>query len=327
MEGSSADGLECQVVEHFRSACFGDADYEYEDKRYCILHLPSENKEDNFKKAVQSKLKRNDFGFAGGYFPSGFGGFIGVTFSKRADFGQATFKRATFFRATFKGEANFNETTFSEMPFFNEATFSEGAYFGGATFSKWANFNKATFSEEAYFDEATFSKWAYFNETTFKRAIFSRATFSEEAYFNEATFTEVASFVRATFQESARFDALKAFPRTVLVFDAATIEKPERISFHTTYLRPSWFVDVDAQEFDFSDVEWFRIPDASEPNTDQLKPLTLENEIENLVVVVEGQPEDKTSWSQGSRTRSLRKLTKACRRLMNNAEENRKPRH
>ena len=108
-------------------------------------------------------------------------------------------------------------------------------------------------------------------------------------------------FTGATFKQSVRFHAIKAVPKTALVFSGTTIEKPERISFHRTYLRPSWFVDVDAQKFDFSDVQWFRIPDAavtsSLDNSDQLKPLTLENEIENLVVVVEGQPEDRTSWS------------------------------
>jgi hypothetical protein len=175
------------------------------------------------------------------------------------------------------------------------------------------SFEKATFSARANFNGATFSEGAYF----------IGATFSARAYFNGATFSELADFGGATFKEGARFAALEAFPKTTLDFGNAAIEKPERISFHTTHSRPSWFVDVDAQKFDFSDVEWFKIPDASEPNTDQLKALTLEDEIKNLVVVVGGQPEDENSWAPGSRTRSLRKLTKACRRLMNNAEKSR----
>jgi hypothetical protein len=67
-------------------------------------------------------------------------------------------------------------------------------------------------------------------------------------------------------------------------------------------LRPSGFIDVDAQKFDFSDVEWFRLP-----NEDELK---LEDEI-------------KAVEARGHRPpTSLRKLQKACRQLMNNAEEN-----
>lgn len=134
------------------------AKYEHGEEQYCILHIPSEDKDDDFKKAVQSKLERDDFTFAGVYFPSGF-------------------------------------------------------------------------------------------------TSFSRATFSEVAYFWGTTVSKVVGFSGATFKEKALFYALKAFSRTVLGFNGAIIEKPERISFQTTYLRPSWFVDVDAQKFDFSDVE------------------------------------------------------------------------
>jgi hypothetical protein len=227
--------------------------------------------------------------------------------------------------AIFREEADFREATFSEMVYFTHAVFIKGAVFGGATFSKGVLFSEANFYDRASFYETTFSDEAYFN----------KVAFSDEAVFDRVAFSKGVYFSGATFKEGALFYTLNVFPRTALVFSGAIIEKPERMYFHTSFLRPSWFVDVDAQKFDFSDVVWFRIPhgslqpltlaipDASEPDTDELKPLTLENEIENLVVVVEGQPEDETSWSQGSRTRNLRKLTKACRRLMNNAEENR----
>jgi hypothetical protein len=72
-------------------------------------------------------------------------------------------------------------------------------------------------------------------------------------------------------------------------------------------LRPSWFVDVNAQEFDFTDVEWFRWP-----KEDELK---LEDEIEDEIKAVEAQGHPRST--------ALRKLQRACRRLMNNAEENR----
>jgi hypothetical protein len=68
-------------------------------------------------------------------------------------------------------------------------------------------------------------------------------------------------------------------------------------------LRPSWFIDVDAQKFDFSDVEWFRLPAGDE--------LKREKEIEALGARDHVPPS------------SLRKLQKACRKLMDNAEENR----
>jgi len=126
--------------------------------------------------------------------------------------------------------------------------------------------------------------------------------FEDEVDFTGATFSGVAYF-RATFSERVLFSNVKTLPETALVFHEATTDKPERVSFHSMHLRPSWFVDVDAQKFDFTDVEWFRKPDRRE--------LTLDEEIEALANRRIKSPI------------SLRKLQKACRRLMNNAEENR----
>ena len=295
MEDSSVDTFVCQCKDEFRSACYGAAKYEYENKQYCVLHLPSQEKENDFKQAAQNKLMQNDFMFAGVYFPRDYD-FSLVTFRKEADFSAAIFSEEMRFSTTFSKEANFSG-----------ATFSEDADFSGVSFRGEADFSGATFNEDADFSYG-----------------FTMVT---------ATFSKRADFREATFKESALFNTLKAFPSTALVFSRATIEKPERISFHTAVLRPSWFVDVDAQKFDFSNVEWFRLPDASESYTDQLKPLTLGNEIENLVeleneiyivsrrMLLTDQPEESTSWSQDARTRSLRKLTQVCRRLMKHAEE------
>ena len=236
LEHSLEDKGVCECAEEFRSACHGDADYEHEDKRYCILHLPSENKEDNFEKALRSKLERNDFRFAGVYFP----------------------------------RVNFNQ----------------------ATFNKWADFGGATFSARADFDR-----------TTFESVNFLATTFGRGAYYFDATFRRMTNFARATFSERVHFSRLKTFDETTFGFRNVTTEKPEQVSFHTPYLRPSWFVDADAQKFDFSEVEWFRLPGGDK--------LNLEDEIEALKRREIQAPE------------SLRKLAKACRGLMNNAEENR----
>jgi hypothetical protein len=125
------------------------------------------------------------------------------------------------------------------------------------------------------------------------------------ASFSNVTFEGEASFDEAAFKGGGRFWSLKTSPQTRLRFDPAVIEKPERFSFHSTHLRPSWFIDVDAQKFDFSDVEWFRLPNGDE--------LTLEKEIEAL----------EASGPKVPTPSRLRKLQKACRKLMDNAEENR----
>jgi len=163
-----------------------------------------------------------------------------------------------------------------------------GVYFPSVTLAGFE------FEDEVDFSEATFSGDAYFSEATFSE---------DEVDFSEATFSGVANFSRATFSERVLFSNVRTLPETALVFREATIDKPDRVSFHSMHLRPSWFVDVDAQKFDFSDVEWFRMPRGKE--------LTIEEEIEALA-------------NRGIESPiSLRKLQKACRRLMNNAEENR----
>jgi hypothetical protein len=163
----------------------------------------------------------------------------------------------------------------------------------------------ATFEEQAGFSEATFEGEAHFTSAIFKgEADFALATFERAAYFSHVSFQQKAQFAQATFREEGIFWSLETFPRIHFSFGRAIIEKPERFSFHSTYLRPSWFIDVDAQKFDFSDVEWFRLPDGDE--------LKLEKEIGALESVYSEVPPSL-----------LRKLQKACRKLMDNAEENR----
>jgi uncharacterized protein YjbI with pentapeptide repeats len=263
--------------------------------------------------------------------------FMGGTFEDQADLGAHFESTADFRRTTFKGYANFYKaefieqlgghydpldypgTTFSQaefqagasftdVPFEGQADFSKAVFRGGVSFirtvfHKEAFFSGTSFKEDVSFDEVKFKQLSNFIEITASRkADFREAIFEGPAYFDEATFNK-ANFSDAYFKEGASFWKLKTSPLSVLGLRATVVEKPERFSFHTTWLRPSWFVDVDAQRFDFSDVEWFSLPNGSQ--------LKLEDEIGALE-------------KRGIETpQSLRKLATACRKLMNNAEENR----
>ncbi len=77
----------------------------------------------------------------------------------------------------------------------------------------------------------------------------------------------------------------------------AAIEKPERVSFHTLALRPYWFINVDAREFDFTNIEW---PD-----------LERRDGIKQVIMQAGG---------EGSSSHTL--LARACRHLAVTAEEN-----
>ena len=255
---------------------------------------------------------RGPVGFADTTFGDELADFSRVTFDNLMGFIYATFGgEASFAFAIFRGQlADFSEATFGGHAHFNGARFDKGSAFAKANFDKVADFSKATFGWMANFSEANFLEDANFSEANFlEDAIFSEAGFGKGADFSKAGFGKGADFSKATFKENAQFSGLKVSPITALDLQNSTIEKPERISFHTTYLRPSWFVDVDAQKFDFTDVEWFRLPTGEQ--------LDLEDEIEVL------RSRKSEYGSPTESPESLRKLTKACRRLMNNAEENR----
>jgi uncharacterized protein YjbI with pentapeptide repeats len=300
--GSVAEGFTCEVesplpVSSYSSACEGLGFYdEHEGKQYCVLHLPSADKDlAAFDEAIMEKRQNKDFDFGGVYFPENVS-FSGAAFKGGASFSDATFEGLAYFsNATFEGLAYFLSAAFEAEAIFGETTFKEGASFQGNTFRMEAIF-QTTFEGEANFYGATFEG----------RAVFFLATFEGSANFSRATFNGEAIFEESTFKEEGKFWSLQTTSRTVLSLRAAEIERPERISFHSTSLRPSAFVDVNAQEFDFTDVEWFMWPKGDE--------LKLEDEIK----AVEAQ-----SSPPYPRPTAMRKLQRACRRLMNNAEENR----
>jgi hypothetical protein len=141
VEDSLVDTFECQCKDEFRIACEGLPYYaEHEGKRYCVLHFPSENKANDFKKAMQSKLERNETRFVGVYFPSD-ANFHAGHFSDRADFSEARFIK----------RADFSAATFSEAADFSYATFSEASEFARVAFRGMADFTEATFTERVEF--------------------------------------------------------------------------------------------------------------------------------------------------------------------------------
>lgn len=109
----SSDSADCHLKEKYDS-CVGLPAYEHEGAHYCVLHLPREDKRDDFRKAIGAKLRSEDFDFAGAFFPSGMAHFEGHEFVS-----------ANFSGAIFCGDTDFSQAQFS----------GEGTYFGGAQFS------------------------------------------------------------------------------------------------------------------------------------------------------------------------------------------------
>jgi uncharacterized protein YjbI with pentapeptide repeats len=321
----------CSCEEKFRSVCeVLPVHYAREGNQYCVLHFPSVDIDlAEFRGAIEEKFHKRDFDCRGVYFPGnqsfasflaipsfetsvyfneaifeGHADFSGVTFKEKADFSSATFERgARCSRATFEGEASFSGAKFKGN--FREAvpTKNTPTDFSSCTFKGYANFSRAGFRHKDY------GRFIHGRSTIAPDAVaFRRVTFERVADFEGAFFLGGADFEGALFKEEGKFSSLIARARAFPRFPEAVIEKPERFSFHSTFLRPSSFVDVDAEKFDFSDVEWFRFPGGGK--------VTLEKEIETVEARLVGR------LSGDLRPRSLRKLQKACRQLTKNAEEN-----
>jgi hypothetical protein len=102
----------------------------------------------------------------------------------------------------------------------------------------------------------------------------------------------------------------------------ATVEKPDRVSFHTLTLFPHWFINVDPRKFDFTNIEWMNSGNAKR-ELELLK--TNEAERRRLArfpgAVDSDQKEDPQS-DDGADKSLHRVLSQACQRLAANCEEN-----
>lgn len=184
---------------------------------------------------------------------------------------------------------------------FREVWFPTAVNFSNFTWTKPANVVRATFSEEADFFGATFSARVTFVYAMFSAmANFDKATFSGPTYFVAMTFSKEVSFRLAHFKDEVRFIAeeeRKVFgDKSFLSLHYARVDHPDRFSFDTLRLRPHWFVNVDAREFEFIDVNW------------DWQRTTIRREMKFLDQVVVSSPY------------SL--LSIACRNLAVNAEDN-----
>jgi uncharacterized protein YjbI with pentapeptide repeats len=177
--------------------------------------------------------------------------FGGSSFHKRTNFRSAVFKElANFNSATFHKDTNFNRVVFDKAAILDGATFKAAAKFHRTTFSFGANLSSVTFNEESHFNRSKFYGHTNFISTTFvKKVDFSFAIFTARADFHSASFLD-----RATFEGT---DSRALFAdKSSLNLQYANLEKPDHILFHSVSLRPHWFVNVNASQVDFTNVNW-----------------------------------------------------------------------
>jgi uncharacterized protein YjbI with pentapeptide repeats len=227
--------------------------------------------------------------------------FSGIEFCEEADFSEATFhgnavwdssatfkKEALFYCTKFLGPTSFAGTTFCAETNFIDARFSKGSdasfdetefrglvMFDNAVFDK-ASFLGAAFNDtdfrKAIFNSANFFKSTFAETVDFEGCVFEKADFSEVKFrgdtnFEDTTFRDEAKFSKVEFTKRVRFfgtEANRMFkPGTNVSFRDARVNEPEQLTFHTVLLRPSWFVNTDARNLDFINIEWHGLPSAS----------------------------------------------------------------
>ncbi len=295
----------------------------FEGKKYCVLHYPQQDKFKDFENVLKEKLAREDYNFRGVWFPDGI------------YFGRYCFQSSVDFTyAIFNGEANFEMCIFEQEAVFESVSFKLDAIFNGVTFRLFTSFFDSKFYKSAIFSDAEFGDLKLIGEVSFYGTLFLSianflgtrfncsvefgfAKFNDSVSFEFSYFGSIADFKDALFKDSVKFSGEyfrvynnnseekinKVFSdETSLNLQFAVFEKPELVSFHTTSLRPYWFVNTDPRKFEFTDVEW--------------------GNLEKSKKAVKSEIEDLTSRRYENLTSPHRLLTITCRRLAYNAEEN-----
>ncbi len=273
------DSIRQNVCRNLSVACENNGDF------YCILHCPRINKDiEKFKEIFDERIKNKESDYRSVFFPNTIE-FNHFTFDFPLNFQYAVFAGRVFLHKMALSNAYFRYALFNSEVFFNTTGVSGFADFFGAIFEgevkfincyfKESTFQYAKFNEETKFTYSRFEKETDFSYTEFKaEANFWLATFESSVNFESAKFYESAkvsfgnvsfngrcNFKKVLFEgyvsfEGSQLNEVFKGDSVLLDLQKAQLEKPERISFHTVRLNPSWFINVDPRKFIFTDIKW-----------------------------------------------------------------------
>lgn len=271
-----------ELIEH------GDGEY------YCLFHLPTTEKDtDKFEKKFRERLKIIEEKI--------------TAIENLEDDAKESAKQVLSY--------DFRYVFFPSYLDLEDYKFSVYADFSSATFSVYAVFSSATFSAYAYFSSAIFSAYAVFSSAKF--------TSTSQTFFIETKFHSVLSFAEAEIEGFVEFEGAVFLDKSSLpeIDDAvnkdesgeeseaylgltkARLIRQEGISFNSMKLRLCWFVNIEARNLVFNDVEWQNL----EIDVDRSG---LDREFETLIKNYVQRPKES--------------LIKVCNQLADNAEANRR---
>ena len=286
-----------------QSVCSGLPFYNsYKSHRLCILHNPSSTKSlKAFVEAVDAKFDRDDFNFAGTWFPDELQWDLkDEEFLNDVDFSDCVFENEISLQCTFRKKANFANCEFKSSVDLEGSRFCAEAQFSRSNFDGYLDVSRVEFLSSVKFDYCTFAGSVTFSAgfsgaVEFEGAIFSGevdfedsefrgevsfygSRFEQQTNFTETKFTHDVSFNFATFCDSVRFGNPSwggscFIGESNLSLAHCKIEYPNRFSFHTLRLKPAWFINVDVKNLVFTNVEWD--PVSIEENGTELDSLRL----------------------------------------------------
>jgi uncharacterized protein YjbI with pentapeptide repeats len=269
----------------WRSVCASLETNEFEGLPYCVLHMPTLNKDHSeFNRIIEDRLNSNFCDYSAIYFPTPLVrnkvnfklplNFIHATFLSYIDILGGHIPYVYFDYATFYDSVRFYSINFSGAATFSYSLFKNRASFTGSDFQV-SNFDHATFEKNTEFNgwvkfhkDVDFSHAKFFGKTDF-----STCNFLMSAKFNDVEFLtdDIVSFNNADFQKDIVFDnALingylnfkgsehrRVFgENSSLSFQNVRVKKSNQISFHTVFLSPNWFINTDSREFVFTNISW-----------------------------------------------------------------------
>lgn len=269
-----------------RSVCVGLPPYKnWQSHQLCVLHFPGKKSLKLFQDCADAKLDRGDFNFDGVWFPAELSldfedrefasdvNFSNCTFNGEVSFRKCVFhQKVKFSNAEFKAEFNVEFCEFRDEADFSQSSFEAYTDFSGGDFKSSVTFADCNFVGEVSivfgfehrtdFTGAVFENDVEFSDSEFRgETTFWGTRFQSVADFTETKVFAELDFSNATFRDAVRFGSpgwhsysfgLKA----ELSFAHAQVDRPERISFHTVELKPSWFINVDSRRFVFINVNW-----------------------------------------------------------------------
>lgn len=167
--------------------------------------------------------------------------------SEFSDFSIVDFNKADF-RNSQMAKGNFDGSFFVAAPKFSQAHFFGNSVFATARMPG-ADFSEVTFHGPVDFTLTRFENALAEWEKQRLRECNIRIEATEEAI--------VIQFDRATFKDGLTFKGNELYQdRTLLSFDDAFFEKPDRVRFVSVSMPPHSFMNVDPRKFNLIDTRW-----------------------------------------------------------------------